>query len=229
MIMAALEHKEWKWAKSPLRLLETVMLRCLGILVPEPLQHDPIVFVRSAIVQLLPPLYIFAMWLAFYGFPARLLPPWWNLALYASFPVFVRFFRSYQIPAWLFIAVQQLSSVYLAVRVLPPASAYLTTAFFMPYVALVLLGRRVGLFCAAFSVVLFVLSHVVTHTPSSQLPVLMQTEVARRAMVRNWVMVILTAGLHRALTYAVNSRTRAIVHASEQMFASLWYCVPCSG
>jgi hypothetical protein len=211
-------------------MLDQVLRRVLNVLVPERLQRDPVVFVRAAVVQLLPPIYILAMWITLYGLPQRVNPPTWNLVLYASFPVLVRLFSGYKVPAWIFIAVQMVSSLYLSLRVFPPGVAYISTSFFVPFIAVVLVGRRVGLFCAMFSLLLICYSHYVVPplgAPTAEQQVFMQMEIVRRCAARNWAMVMLTAILHRVLTFAVDQRCRDIARSNEQMFASVW-CVGAS-
>jgi hypothetical protein len=209
-------------------MFEQVLNRCLTGLVPERLQHDPIVFVRTAVVQLLPPAYILAIWVAFYDSP-RVLPPWWILALYISFPVLVRVFSSYRLPAWLFISMQYATSLFVMLQVLPSAAAYVTTAFFVPFIALVLLGRRAGLACAALSVAMVCAGHIVWSRviPQPDQPILIHMAIVRRGMARNWVMTVLAAILHRGLAFAVDRRCRDIARVNEQMFASVW-CVGAS-
>lgn len=206
--------------------LRLSMIGLLTRIVPSALQGNQTDFVRAACVTLLPPLYVLGMWLSFQGYPAQALPPPYILVFYSSFPIIMRLFHSYRIPAWLFCANQTLAAV-MILRRAHPDFIYGTTIVFIPYVAFTMIGPRTGFAFGSVSVLLLILAHArlfpFNYTPpiTTAEYLAFKTGLVKRSFVRNFVMLGLIHALTLAVRRTVELRQTEMIENAHRVFAGV--------
>lgn len=199
-----------------------------NFIVPKQHRTNPLIWIRCVIVQLLPVVYLVAMYVSLPAQFSRLRPPLWLFSLYGSFPFMLRLFGTYKVPAWVFILVQLGTSVYLALLV-NSKFAYVSTAYYIPLVALLFVGYGKALAISFYVMVFLIAGHVglIQRLFGLAQPLLKNgfstTYMLNVGMARNFLMVIFMFLLHYYAQRLVTKRAEEIERRNQQIFASVWY------